>query len=247
MRVFFSDLWHLLLPHRVSRPGAKSASRSSWRLRAQTNAFARIPGVPERPGPGHMSRSRDCFDSRGDAGIREKTQMFHLQWFRTRGVNRGKPGLPGGHGRRLALLGFLIATSLLETGCQSDPCSPCGFSGFIGRTTSFITRPFRRDPGGCCGSEVVANGGCVPSGVPVGAPVAPIIVPGATVVPGAVTPSNVPPPDYPQNLEVAPQATPGQAPVRRLPSSTGQHGQHQVQFELRNLSSRYAIEQFSWR
>src|SRR5271157_3653688 len=224
MRVFFSDLWHLLLPHRVSRPGAKSASRSSWRLRAQTNAFARIPGVPEPPGPGHMSRSRDCFDSREDAGIREKTQMFHLQWFRTRGVNRGKPGLPGGHGRRLALLGFLIATSLLETGCQSDPCSPCGFSGFIGRTTSFITRPFRRDPGGCCGSEVVANGGCVSSGVAVGAPVAPIIVPGATVVPGAVTPSNVPPPDYPQNLEVAPQATPGQAPVRRLPSSTGSTG-----------------------
>jgi protein tyrosine phosphatase (PTP) superfamily phosphohydrolase (DUF442 family) len=224
MRVFFSDLWHLLLPHRVSRPGAKSASRSSWRLRAQTNAFARIPGVPEPPGPGHMSRSRDCFDSREDAGIREKTQMFHLQWFRTCGVHRGKPGLPGGHGRRLALLGFLIATSLLETGCQSDPCSPCGFSGFIGRTTSFITRPFRRDPGGCCGSQVVAEAGCVPSGVPVAAPVAPIVVPGATVVPGAATPSNVPPPDYPQNLEVAPQATPGQAPVRRLPSSTGNTG-----------------------
>ncbi len=221
MRVFFSDLWHLLLPHRVSRPGAKSVSRSSWRLRAQTNAFARIPGVPERPGPGHMSRSRDCFDSRGDAGIREKTQMFHLQWFRTRGVNRGKPGLPGGHGRRLALLGFLIATSLLETGCQSDPCSPCGF---IGRTTSFITRPFRRDRGGCCGSEVVADGGCVSSGVPVGAPVAPIIVPGATVAPGAVTPSNVPSPDSPQYLDQVPQANPGPAPVRRLPSSTGSTG-----------------------
>jgi protein tyrosine phosphatase (PTP) superfamily phosphohydrolase (DUF442 family) len=147
--------------------------------------------------------------------------MFHLQWFRTRGVNRGKPGLPGGHGRRLALLGFLIATSLLETGCQSDPCSPCGF---IGRTTSFITRPFRRDRGGCCGSEVVANGGCVSSGVPVGAAGAPLIVPGATVAPGAVTPSNVPPPDYPQNLEPLPQASPGQSPVRRLPSSTGSTG-----------------------
>ncbi len=224
MRVFFSDLRHLLLPHRVSRPGAKSVSRSSWRLRVQTNAFARIPGVPERPGAGQMSRSRDCFDPRGDAGIREKTQMFHLQWFRTRGVNRGKPCLPGGHGRRLALLGLLIATSLLETGCQSDPCSPCGFNGFIGRTTSFITRPFRRNRGGCCGSEVVAEGGCVSSGVPVGVAGAPIIVPGATVVPGAVTPSNVPPPDYPQSLEVAPQATPGQAPVRRLPSSTGSTG-----------------------
>ena len=244
MRVFFSDLWHLLLPHRVSRPGAKSVSRSSWRLRVQTNAFARIPGVPERPGPGHMSRGRDCFDSRGDAGIREKTQMFHLQWFRTRGVNRGKPGLPGGHGRRLALLGFLIATSLLETGCQSDPCSPCGF---IGRTTSFITRPFHRDRGGYCGSEVVANGGCVSSGVPVGAIGAPIIVPGATVAPGAVTPSNVPPPDYPQNLEVAAAGNSGTIPGQTVAVQHGQHGRHQVQFELRNLSSRYAIEQFSWR
>src|SRR5271157_3171127 len=223
MRVFFSDLWHLLLPHRVSRPGAKSVSGSSWRLLAQTNALARIPGVPEWPGPGHMSRSRDGFDSRGDAGKREKTQMFYLQWSRTRSVNRGKPGLPGGHGRRLALLGFLIATSLLETGCQSGPFSPCGF---IGRTTSFITRPFNRDRG-CCGSEVVADGGCVSSGVPIGVTGAPIIVPGATVAPGAVTPSTVLPPDTPQYLDQVPQANPGPAPaapIRRSPSSTGSTG-----------------------
>ncbi len=223
MRVFCSELWHLLLPHRVSRPGTKSVSGSSWRLLAQTNALARIPGVPEWPGPGHMSRSRDCFDSRGDAGKREKTQMFYLQWFRTRSVNRGKPGLPGGHGRRLALLGLLIATSLLETGCQSGPCSPCGF---VGRTTSFITRPFHRDRG-CCGSEVVADGGCVSSGVPVGVTAAPIIVPGATVVPGAVTPSTVLPPDTPQYLDQVPQANPGPAPaapVRRSPASTGSTG-----------------------
>ncbi len=220
MRVFCSELWHLLLPHRVSRPGTKSVSGSSWRLLAQTNASARIPGVPEWPGPGHMSRSRDCFDSRGDAGKREKTQMFHLQWFRTLGVNRGKPGLPGGHGRRLALLGLLIATCLLETGCQSGPCSPCGF---VGRTTSFITRPFHRDRG-CCGSEVVADGGCVSSGVPIGVTGAPIIVPGATVAPGAVTPSTVLPPDTPQYLDQVPQANPGPAPaapVRRSPASTG--------------------------
>src|SRR5271157_3018673 len=223
MRVFFSELWHLLLPHRVSRPGTKSVSGSSWRLLAQINALARIPGVPEWPGPGHTSRGRDGFDSRGDAGKREKTQMFYLQWFRTRSVNRGKPGLPGGHGRRLALLGLLIATSLLETGCQSGPCSPCGF---VGRTTSFITRPFHRDRG-CCGSEVVADGGCVSSGVPVGVTAAPIIVPGATVVPGAVTPSTVLPPDTPQYLDQVPQANPGPAPaapVRRSPASTGSTG-----------------------
>src|SRR5271157_4863545 len=188
MRVFCSELWHLLLPHRVSRPGTKSVSGSSWRLLARTNALARIPGVPEWPGPGHMSRSRDGFDSRGDAGKREKTQMFYLQWSRTRSVNRGKPGLPGGHGRRLALLGFLIASSLAQTGCQSGPFSPCGF---VGRTTAFITRPFRRGCDSCGGSEVVADGGCVSSGVPVGATVGPIIVPGATVAPGGVTPSNV--------------------------------------------------------
>src|SRR5271157_4714247 len=221
MRVFFRELWHLLLPRRVSRPGTRSVSGSSWRLLAQANAAARIPGVPDWPGPGHLARGRDCFDSRGDAGKREKTQMFHLQWFRTRGVNRGKPGLPGGHGRRLALLGFLIATSLLETGCQSDPCSPCGI---IGRTTSRIMSPFRRNCGGCCGSEVVADGGCVSSGVPVGVTAAPIIVPGATVVPGAVTPSTVPAPDSPQYLDQVPQAVPGPAPVRRLPSSTGGTG-----------------------
>src|SRR5271157_4385983 len=224
MRVFFRELWHLLLPRRVSRPGTRSVSGSSWRLLAQANAAARIPGVPDWPGPGHLARGRDCFDSRGDAGKREKTQMFHLQWFRTRGVNRGKPGLPGGHGRRLALLGFLIATSLLETGCQSDPCSPCGC---IGRRTSFITQAFRRDRNGCCGSEVVADGGCVPSGVPVGVTAAPIIVPGATVVPGAVTPSTVLPPDTPQYLDQVPQANPGPAPaapVRRSPASTGSTG-----------------------
>ncbi len=221
MRVLFCELWHLLLPHRVSRPGTKSVSGSSWRLLAQINALARIPGVPEWPGPGHMSRGRHCFDSRGDAGKREKTQMFHLQWFRTRGVNRGKPGLPGGHGRRLAVLGLLIATSLLETGCQSDPFSPCGF---VGRTTSFITRPFHRDRGCCCGSEVVADGGCVSSGVPVGVTGAPVIIQNAPIGSGGATPSNVLPPDTPRDLEVAPQATPGTAPIRRLPSSTGSTG-----------------------
>jgi len=148
--------------------------------------------------------------------------MFHLQWFRARGVSRGKPGLPGGHGRRLALLGFVIATSLLETGCQSGPFSPCGC---IGSTTSAIMSRFRRDRGcGGCGSEVVADGGCVSSGVPVGVTAAPFIVPGATVVPGAVTPSNVLPQDSPQNLEPVPQASPGQAPIRRSPASTGSTG-----------------------
>src|SRR5208282_246377 len=171
--------------------------------------LARIPGVPEWPGPGHMSRSRDGFDSRGDAGKREKTQMFRLQWSRTLGVNRGKPGLPGGHGRRLALLGFLIAASLLETGCQSGPFSPCGF---VGRTTSFIMSPFRHDRGcSTCGSEVVADGGCYSSGVPVGVAGGPVIYQNAPMGSGQATPSTVPLQDSPQNLDAIPQANPGPA------------------------------------
>ena len=108
--------------------------------------------------------------------------MFNLQWFRARGIHRGKPGLPGGHGRRLAVLGILIATSLLETGCQSGPFSPCGC---VGRTTNRLMSTFRRDRAAC--GEVVSDGGCISSGVPVETVVpAPVIVPGATVVPGAV-------------------------------------------------------------
>ncbi len=141
--------------------------------------------------------------------------MFRLRWFRARGINRGKPGLPGGHGRRLMALGLLLAGCLLQTGCQSGPFSPCGF---VGRTTSFLTRPFRH---GCssCGSEVVADGGCFPSGVPVGVGAAPVVVPGGTVIPGGTTPSNVQ--DSPTNLEAVPQASPGSSPVRSYPSNTG--------------------------
>ncbi len=224
MRVFCCELWHLLPPRRASRPVTKSLSGSSWRLPAQTDALARIPGVPEGPGPGpgYMSRGGACFDSRGDAGKREKTQMIDLQWFRSRGVNRGKPGLPGGHGRRLALLGFLVAASLLETGCQSGPFSPCGF---VGRTTSFIMSPFRHDRGcSTCGSEVVADGGCYSSGVPVGATGAPVIIQGAPVGSGQGTSSSVPFQDSPQTLDAIPQASPGPAPVRRVPSSTPSTG-----------------------
>ena len=147
--------------------------------------------------------------------------MIPLPWFRARGVSRGKPGSPGWQCRRLALLGVLVATSLLETGCQSGPFSPCGF---IGRRTSFLTRPFRHGCDSCGGSEVVADGGCVSSGVPIGAAAAPIIVPGATVAPGAATPSNVLSPDSPQILDQAPQANPGPAPTRRFPSGPGSTG-----------------------
>ncbi len=144
--------------------------------------------------------------------------MFHLQWLRTRGVNRGKPGLPGGHGRRLALLGFLIAASLLETGCQSGPFSPCGF---VGRTTSFIMSPFHHDRGcSTCGSEVVAEGGCYSSGVPVGATGGPVIYQNAPMGSGQATPSTVPLQDSPQNLDALPSATPGRRPTSGT-SSTG--------------------------
>ena len=146
--------------------------------------------------------------------------MFHLQWFPSRGASRGKPGLPGGHGRRLVLLGLLIAGSLSQTGCQSDPCNTCSF---FGRTRALIasTFPFRHGCNSCGGSEVVAEGGCVPSGVPIGATAAPVVVtPGTTVTPGPVVPSNGPQ-DSIQNLEPLPKSNIGPAPIRGSQGSTG--------------------------
>ena len=155
--------------------------------------------------------------------------MFSVKWIGARGLNRGKPGLPGGHGRRLAAFAILMAATVLQTGCQSGPfssCGSCGTSGIIARTTSFITRPFHRNKvaAACCGSEVVSDGGCISSGVPVEAG-APVIMPGATVIPGAATPSNVLPPDTPSSLEaLPPRASPGPAPsgaMRSLPAVPG--------------------------
>ena len=161
-----------------------------------------------------MSSGRDCFDSRRDAGKREKTQMFHLQWLRTRGVNRGKPGLPGGHGRRLALLGFLIAASLLETGCQSGPFSPPAALSAAPPASSRAR------------SVMVATAVAVPKSwrmedafrveCPSERPVLRSSFPAPRSLPARSTPSNVPPPDSPQYLEPVPQATPGPAPVRRF-------------------------------
>ena len=142
--------------------------------------------------------------------------MFKLQWLSARGICRGKPGLPGGHGRRLAVLGLLVLTSLLETGCQSAPCSPCGI---VNRTTAFIQRTFRRNRSEpCCGAGVVADGGCVSSGVPVETIGTPVVAP---AFPSA-TPSNVLPQDSPSNLEALPKAEPGPAQsIRRVPPATG--------------------------
>lgn len=136
--------------------------------------------------------------------------MFTLKWLPARGMCRGKPS------RRFAMIGLLVVSSLLETGCQSGPFSPCGF---VGRTTAWVTRPFRSNRASvCCGPAVVSDGGCFPSAVPVETIGAPVIAP---VVPGT-TPSNVAPADTPSNLEPLPQAEPGPAQsIRRAPSDTG--------------------------
>ncbi|MGO9598530.1 MAG: fused DSP-PTPase phosphatase/NAD kinase-like protein [Isosphaeraceae bacterium] len=142
--------------------------------------------------------------------------MFSLRWSRARGVNRGKPGPAGGHGRRLALLGSLIAASLLQTGCQSGPFSPCGC---IGRRVDLVMSTFRRDRAApCCGSSgVVAESGCVPSGVPVESIGVPVGSP-------VGVPSTVPLTPPATELEPLPSAKPGAAPsstVRPYPSGSG--------------------------
>ena len=246
MRILFSENWHRLStsgpgraagrPARsrgcraVSAEGAPGRSllagesnrRMPWRLRTRAHAPSTVPALPARSAWLRATGSRARLDSRRGAGKREKTLMFSVQWLGARGLNRGKPGLPGGHGRRLAVLALLMTATVFETGCQSSLCGPCGV---VGRATSFIRSPFHRNGGGaaCCGTETVSDGGCISSGVPVEAG-APVIVPGATVLPGGATPSNVLPPDTPSNLEPLPKADPGPAPsgsIRRLPSSNG--------------------------
>jgi protein tyrosine phosphatase (PTP) superfamily phosphohydrolase (DUF442 family) len=174
--------------------------------------------VPLKGGRDHL---------REDDGTREKLTMFNLQWLRDRGVNRGKPNPLGGRGRRLLVLGLLIGSSVLETGCQSSRfCGPCGI---VGRTTSLIRRPFQALRGGepvVYGSEVISDGGCISSGVPIESMGGPVIGPAAPIGSG-VTPSNVAPSDLPESLEAIPKADPGPAPsssVRKLPSSTGSRG-----------------------
>ncbi|QEH37638.1 hypothetical protein OJF2_62290 [Aquisphaera giovannonii] len=141
--------------------------------------------------------------------------MFRLQWFGPRAYGRGRPGLPGGQGRRLVVLGLVAAACLSQTGCQSGPFSPCGF---VGRTTSRLMRPFSKCGSGCatgtCG-EVVADGGCFPGGVATEAVVAPGIstAPPIVVPPASSTPSNVGSPDT--QLDAIPSATPGPAPTSR--------------------------------
>jgi protein tyrosine phosphatase (PTP) superfamily phosphohydrolase (DUF442 family) len=177
MRILLTESWLCLVPRELQPDVSGSARR------------------PARWASGAL------FESPGGVVGREKPSMFSLKWLQSRGANRGKPGLPGGHGRRLVVLGALCAASLLQTGCQSGPFSPCGF---VGRTTSRIMRPFRN--GGaeaCCGAEA---GGCVTTGVPVES-----IAPGTgtVVVPGPSAPSSV---DTPQYLESVPKASPGPAP-----------------------------------
>ncbi|WP_165225901.1 fused DSP-PTPase phosphatase/NAD kinase-like protein [Aquisphaera insulae] len=138
--------------------------------------------------------------------------MFCLQWFGPRGHGRGRPGLPGGQGRRLVVLGFVAAACLIQSGCKSGPFSPCGF---VGRTTSKV---FHRGSSPCgaapCGTEVVSDGGCFPSAVPTETVVTPgAVVTPSVVVPPASTPSNVMSPD--SQLEALPSATPGNAPQSR--------------------------------
>ena len=133
--------------------------------------------------------------------------MFSVQWLGARGLNRGKPGLPGGHGRRLAVLAMLMAATVFETGCQSSLCGPCGV---VGRTTSFITRPFHRNRAGRrAAAPNVSDGGCISSGVPVEAG-ARSSCRGRPSFPAAATPSNVLPPDNP--------VKPGAAAQREIPA-----------------------------
>jgi hypothetical protein len=185
--------------------------------------------MPDRQALLHATTSGTFFDAPGGTVGRENRSMFNLEWLRARGVSRGEPGSSGGRGRRLAVLGLLFASGLLQTGCQSGP-SGCnsglfGPCGFVARTTNRLMRPFRHGEA-ACGSECVSEGGCVSSGLPVEG-MAPGVVapPGVVVAPGAI-PSNQlsAPAEAPSNLEPLPRSDVGPPPSgtsRRTPSATG--------------------------
>ena len=161
--------------------------------------------------------------------------MFSLSWLRERGQTRARPS-PRRRVAKAVALGFLVATTMLQTGCRSggfgNGCglfSPCGFPA---RATSRIMQPFRKIGGGfgtcgdgCgqpgCDSPVVYDspGMVVTPGVPLGAP--------TTIVPGTTVPSTVAPADAPTQLEALPSATPDAAPSRnsgvRRPSSSSSY------------------------
>lgn len=155
--------------------------------------------------------------------------MFSLCWLRERGISRGRPS-----GRRrtakAVALGFLIATTFLQTGCRSggfgsrfgNGCGLFSSCGFPARATSRIMQPFRKiggGLGGCndgCGTAGCDSGyvdygtpvgGVISSGVPIGAPT--VISPGSSL-PSTVAPAD----DSPTGLEALPSAAPGAAPSR---------------------------------
>jgi protein tyrosine phosphatase (PTP) superfamily phosphohydrolase (DUF442 family) len=153
--------------------------------------------------------------------------MFNLEWLRARGVSRGEPGSHARPGRRLAVLGLLFASSLLQMGCQSGP-SGCnsglfGPCGFVARTTNRLMRPFRHGEAACA-PDCASDGGCVSSGVPVEGAAGVVTYPGAVVTPGAM-PSNQlsAPAEAPSNLEPLPRGDIGPPPgtSRRTPPATG--------------------------
>lgn len=137
--------------------------------------------------------------------------MFSLSWLRERGVTRGRPTTR--RTARIAALGALIASGLLQTGCQSGPFSRYGIAG---RATARVVQPVKRILG-CCGPSYVSD---VPIeyAEPIGV-VAPAVPygPAAPVIEGAPVPSTVAPasPDAPTSLEPLPSAEPGPSPTTR--------------------------------
>ncbi|AMV36968.1 hypothetical protein [Planctomyces sp. SH-PL62] len=160
--------------------------------------------------------------------------MFSLSWLRERGLTRARPS-----GRRrtakAVALGFLIATTFLQTGCRSggfgSGCSlfsPCGFPA---RATSKILQPFRQVGGrlgglGACG-DGCGTPGCdapmeyagpvgvvTPGVVPLGPPSG---FPAESTLPSTVSPSVEPP----TQLEPLPSARPDAGPTRSGTTNSG--------------------------
>ena len=140
-------------PPRLRGGAAGKADRlTSWRLRS---ADPCPPAHSRQWRTGRVdpdaSRSGTLFDSRGGAVRREKKTMFNLEWLRARGRQPRGAG-PAWRARPAARCPrlLLVASRLLETGCQSGP-SRCG-SGLFGPAASSAA-----PRAGSCGRSAMAR------------------------------------------------------------------------------------------
>ena len=225
MRILFAESWSCLISAPLPRRAAAAAPEGGPADVVETSdpGVRARPAHPGRVGPGRVdpTRSRSGTALRFAGGCRKAGETNDVQLGMVTSPRR-QPREAGpacrAAGRRLAVLGLLFASSLLQTGCQSGrpdarACSVLAASSAAPRAGSCSRSAMARRL--ACGPDCGSEGGCVSSGVPVETMTpGTVIVPGATMAPGTM-PSNQlsAPAEVPSNLEPLPEDRDRPAPV----------------------------------